>query len=154
MDPQLSKFEEKGDKTLIGKSESLGVHLSDIWVEEPPTTFVRRLLQEDLKAWGYKVSSGKEPIQLNAQVNKFSLGSRAISAVEFQADGAIDVTVTVSRADGTEVYKGRYVGTCTRKTASEFPTSEYMEKVFGQCIDEYEKKVRSDGRLRAALSPT
>lgn len=149
---QASKYEEKGDKTLIGKSESLGVHLSDIWVEEPPPVFVKRLLENTLTAWGYKVLSGKELNQLHGHVNRFSLESRAINALEFQADGAIDVDLDVSQANGTQLYKGHFVGACTYRTATEIPNKENMEKLFNRCIEEFQKQLESDSKLRSALS--
>jgi uncharacterized lipoprotein YajG len=150
--PQGSRYEEKGDKTLIGNSESLGVHLSDFWVQEPPHMFVKRLLEDDLRAWGFKVSADKEQKQLRAHVNTFSLKNRAISLLEFQVDGVIDVDSEVSRADGTQLYQGHHVGTCTHRTATEMPNQENMEKVFNRCVEEFQKHLEEDGNLRAALS--
>jgi uncharacterized lipoprotein YajG len=150
--PQGSRYEEKGDKTLIGNSESLGVHLSDFWVQEPPHMFVQRLLDDDLRAWGFKVSADNEKNQLHGRVNAFSLKSRAISAIEFQADGVIDVDLEVSRADGTQLYKGHYVGTCTHRTATEIPNKENMEKLFNRCVGELQTHLQEDGNLRTALS--
>ena len=149
---QVSKYEEKGDKTLIGRSESLGVHLSDIWVEEPPPVFVKRLLENTLTAWGYKVLSGNELNQLHGQVNKFSLESRAINALEFQADGAIDVDLDVSLANGTQLYKGNYIGACTYRSATKIPNKENLEKLFNRCVKEFQKQLESDSKLRSALS--
>jgi uncharacterized lipoprotein YajG len=147
-----SRYEEKGDKTLIGTSESLGVHISDFWVEEPPQMFIKRLLENDLKAWGFKVAPGNERNQLHGRVNKFSLQSRSISALEFQADGVIEVDLEVSQANGTAVYQNRFVGTCTHRTATEMPTKNNMERVFGACVEDFQKKVEGDANLRTALS--
>jgi hypothetical protein len=149
---QVSKYEEKGDKTLIGRSESLGVHLSDIWVEEPPPVFVKRLLENTLTAWGYKVLSGNELNQLHGQVNKFSLESRAINALEFQADGAIDVDLDVRLANGTQLYKGNFIGACTYRSATKIPNKENLEKLFNRCVKEFQKQLESDSALRSALS--
>ena len=148
---QLSRYEERGEKTQIGRSESLGVHLSDFWVEEPPPVIVKRMLENNLKAWGYQVVTNQQKVQLHGRVNKFALDSRAISPVEFQADGIIDVDLNVVR-DGTQTYKGHYVGTCTFKTATQIPNKDNMEKLFNSCFAEFQKRLDEDNMLRAALS--
>jgi hypothetical protein len=150
--PQASQYEEKGDKTPVGKSESLGVHMSDLWIAEPPPVFIKRLLQSDLTAWGYNVVPGSQQNQLHGHVNKFSLESRAASAIQFQADGMIDVDLEVTQADGKSKYKGHYVGICTRTTATEMPTQDYLSKLFDSCVDAFQKQLESDTNLRAALS--
>ncbi len=147
-----SKYEEKGDRTQLGRSESLGVHMSDFWVDEAPEAFIGRLLQSDLAAWGFQVSPGEQRNRLRARVNRFALDSKAANAVEFQADGVIDVDLEVDRADGTRLYKANYVGTCTRRSATEFPNRENMEKVFRACVDDFQKRLEADAGLRDALS--
>lgn len=146
-----SRYEERGDKTQIGRSESLGVHLSDLWMEEPPPVFVKRMLENNLKAWGYQVATSPQKVQLHGLVNKFSLDNRAINIFEFQADGVIDVELSVAK-DGLSTYKERYVGTCTFRTATEIPGQERMEKLFNACVAEFQKRLDGDNRLRAALS--
>ena len=150
--PQAGKYEEKGDKTLIGKSESLGVHLSDIWMEEPPPEFVKRILEDNLKAWGYKAAASNGRVQLHGHINQFALNSKAISAFELQADGVIDVDLEVTQATATPIFKGHYVETCTHKTVSELPNKENMEKLFSGCVEEFQKRLEADTQLRAALS--
>jgi len=150
--PQLNQYEEKSDKAQIGDSESLGVHLSDFWLEEQPPVFIQRVLENDLKAWGYKVVTDKEQIQLHGHLNKFSLQSRAINLFQFQADGMIDVELEVVKVNAPPYYKGHYVGMCTYKTATEIPNKANMEKLFNQCVEEFQKQLESDLKLRAALS--
>jgi uncharacterized lipoprotein YajG len=148
---QLSRYEERGEKTMIGKSDSLGVHLSDFWVNDPPPVIMKRMLEKNLKTWGYQVAENPQPIQLRARVAKFSLDSRAISMVEFQADGVIEVDLVVLR-DGAQTYKGQYSGTCTFRTATQIPNKENMDKLFNQCAREFQKTLDADNMLRAALS--
>ena len=148
---QASKYEEKSDKILVGKSESLGVHLSDIWMQEPPATFVKRLLEASLKSWGYQVSPAEAQLRIDARVNKFSIDSRAASAIEFQADGAIDADVIVNRATGATLYKGNYRGSCTQRTATQFPSKDYLEALFNRCVVDFQKQLQSDEKLRSAL---
>jgi uncharacterized lipoprotein YajG len=147
-----SRFEEKSDKTLIGKSDSLGVHLSDFWMEEPPARFVQRLIEANLKAWGHRIVPSGERMHVRGQVNRLSLNSKAISALEFQADGVIDVFVEVIPKDARPGYRRQYVGTCTFRTATSLPTKENMERVFNQCVDDLQKRISEDGALRAALA--
>ena len=149
---QATKYEEKREKTLIGKSESLGVHLSDIWMDEPPPAFVRRLLEHTVTAWGFSVVPGKGSARMQGNVREFLLNSRAINAFEFQADGVIDVEVTVSDALGTPLYGKRYVGRCSRRTATEMPTREHLETLFGRCIQAFQDGLEADAALRSALS--
>jgi hypothetical protein len=149
--PQLSRYEERGEKTQIGRSESLGVHLSDLWIEEPPPIFVKRMLENNLKAWGYQVATSQPKVQLHGQVNKFSLDNRAINIFEFQADGVIDVGLNVVK-DGVVAHKGNYVGSCSYRTATEIPGQERMEKLFNACVGEFQKRLDEDSKLRAALS--
>lgn len=149
--PQLSRYEERGERTQIGRSESLGVHLSDLWMEEPPPVFVKRMLENNLKAWGYQLATSPQKVQLHGLVNKFSLDNRAINIFEFQADGVIDVELSVTK-DGLSAYKERHVGTCTFRTATEIPGQERMEKLFNACVAEFQKRMDEDNRLRSALS--
>lgn len=148
---QLSRYEERGEKTQIGRSESLGVHLSDFWVNEPPPAIIKRILENSLKTWGYQVAAGPQPVQLHGRVNEFALDSRAISMIEFQADGLIDVDLNVIK-NGSSAYKGHYAGTCTFKTATQIPGKENMEKLFNNCIREFQKRLDEDNLLRAALT--
>jgi hypothetical protein len=150
--PQAGKYEEKGAWTPVGKSESLGVHLSDIWMEEPPPVFVKRMLENNLKAWGYKVISSNDRVQLHGHVNKFSLNSKAISALELQADGVIDVDLELTPANAAPLFKGHYVGTCTHRSATAIPNKENMEKLFSGCVEKFQKQLEEDTKLRAALS--
>ena len=150
--PQLNRYEEKSDKVQIGDSESLSVHLSDFWLQEPPQVFIQRVLENDLKTWGYKVVTDKEQIQLHGHLNKFSLISRAINLFEFQADGMIDVELEAIKGNAIPHYKGHYVGMCTYKTATEIPNKVNMEKLFNKCVEEFQKQLESDLKLRAALS--
>jgi uncharacterized lipoprotein YajG len=143
-----SQYEEKGDKALIGDSEWLGIRKKDFWVEEPPETFIKRLLENDLQAWGFKVSAINERNQLRGRVNKFSLQGRS-----FEVDGVIDVDLEVDRADGTQIYKNHFVGTCTHGTAGPgWQTKDSLEGVFGACVEEFQKKIETDANLRTALS--
>lgn len=151
MESPTSKYEESSEKTLIGKSESLGIHLSDIWIEERPATFLKRLVQADMEHWGYRVTSSGGELNVQVRVNKFSMGSRAINAFQFQADGVIDATLNVTRSDGTNLYSGHYRADCTRKTASEMPRKEYLQKIFDHCVSDFQVRLQSDGALRAAL---
>lgn len=150
--PQLNKYEEKSNKTKIGKSESLGVHLSDFWLEEPPPVFVQHLLEKNLKAWGYMAVTDNEQILLQVHLNKFSLESRAINIFQFQADGVIDIDLEVTKKNAPTHYKGHYVGMCTYRTATDVPNKTNMEKLFNQCVEEFQKQLESDLKLRAALS--
>lgn len=150
--PQLNQYEEKSGKVQIGDSESLGVHLSDFWLEEQPPVFIQRVLENDLKAWGYKIVADKEQIQLHGHLNKLSLKNRAINPFEFQADGVIDVELEVIKENSTPYYKGHYVGVCTYKTATEIPNKVNMERLFNKCVEEFQKQLESDLKLRAALS--
>lgn len=149
--PQLSRYEERGDKTQIGSSESLGVHLSDFWVKEPPPKLIQRMLENNLRAWGFRVTTKPQPIQLHGHVNEFSLNSKARSLVEFQADGVVDIDLDVIN-DGTRSYRGHYVGTCTFKTATQIPNETNMGRLFNVCLANLQKRLDEDGRLRAALS--
>jgi uncharacterized lipoprotein YajG len=152
LNPKTGQYEEKGDKVFIGRSESLGAHISDFWVEEPPDIFVKRLLENDLKAWGFTVSADEQQKRLHGRVNKFSLDSRSINPFEFQADGVIDVDLEVSRASGNQLYKGHYAGTCTHRTATEMPNKKNMEKLFSNCLEEFQKRLQEDANLRSALA--
>lgn len=150
--PQLNKYEEKSNKTIIGKSESLGVHLSDFWLEEPPSVFVQHLLEKNLKAWGHMAVTDNEQILLQVHLNKFSLESHAINIFQLQADGVIDVDLEVTKKNAPTHYKGHYVGICTYRTATEVPNKINMEKLFNQCVEEFQKQLESDLKLRTALS--
>jgi uncharacterized lipoprotein YajG len=147
-----SRFEEKSDKTLIGKSESLGVHVSDFWMEEPPARFVQRLIEANLKAWGHRVVQNGERVYMRAQVNRVSLDNKAVSALEFQADGMIDVVLEVVAKDSKPGYRRQYLATCTFRTATSLPNKDNMERTFNQCVDEFQKRISEDGALRAALA--
>lgn len=147
---QASRYEERGDKTAIGKSESLGVHLSDFWIQESPPVFVKRMLENNLKAWGYQVVTNPQQVQLLGRINKFTLDSRAINLFEFQAVGVIDVELNVVK-DSIPVYKGHYVGTCSYKTATEIPNKENMEKLFNSCVSEFQKRLEEDNKLRTII---
>lgn len=147
-----SRFEEKGDKTLIGKSESLGVHLSDFWMEEPPAKFVQRLVEANLKAWGHRIVASGERMHVRGQLNRLSLNNKAISALEFQADGVIDVLLEVVPKDAGPGYRRQYVSSCTFRTATSMPNKENMERMFSQCVEDLQKRISEDGALRAALA--
>lgn len=145
-------FEEKRDKPLIGKSESLGVHMSDFYLDSPPSSLIQRLLESNVKAWGHRIVSEKEQAELRALVNRLTLNSRAISAFEFQADGAIDVAVEVLRKDAKPGYRQQYAATCTWRSATSVPGKENMERTFDQCVADLQKRISGDTGLRAALS--
>jgi len=145
------KYEERSDKTLMGRSESLGVHLGDIWTQERPELFVKRLVEASLQRWGYRTASSAAPLKLQVRTTKFAIGSRALNALQFQADGAIDAELNVSRPDGAALYSGHYRGICTQTTASEMPGKEYLQQVFDRCAKDFQAKVESDAALRRAL---
>jgi uncharacterized lipoprotein YajG len=147
---QLSSYEEKTDRTQIGRSESLGVHLSDFWVEEPPPVTFKRILENNLKVWGFQATTDQQRLKLHGRVNKFSLDNRAINAFEFQADGIIDVDLDLT-INGIQAYKKHYVETCTFKTAS-IPNKEKMDKVFNDCVVQIQKRLDEDDELRNALT--
>lgn len=147
-----ARFEEKREKTLLGRSESLGVHLSDFWMEEPAARFVQRLLESHVKSWGHRVVADNEQVQLRGQVNRLSLNSKAISAFEFQADGAIDVELEVVPKDAAPRYRRQYVATCTFRTATSIPNKDNMDKMFNNCVADFQKRIAEDGALRAAVS--
>jgi hypothetical protein len=147
-----SKYEERSDKTLIGRSESLGVHLSDIWMEETPTTFVKRLVEASVQRWGYRIANAPGLLKLQVRITKLAMESRAINALQFQADGAIDADLNVSRPDGAALYSGHYRGACTQTTASETPGKEYLQQVFDRCVKDFQAKLESDAALRQALA--
>lgn len=65
--PPAAKHEEPGDKTLIGRSESLGVHLSDIWMREAPAAFAGRLVEASIARWGYRVASSGASLKLRVR---------------------------------------------------------------------------------------
>lgn len=146
---QLSSYEETTDKTQVGRSESLGVHLSDFWVEEAPPFIVKGMLENNLKAWGYQITPDQQRTKLHGQVNQFALNNRAINAFQFQADGVIDINLSVFK-DDLQAYKINYVETCTFKTAS-IPGKENMNKVFNECVAQIQKRLDEDKKLRAAL---
>ena len=146
-----SKYEERSDKTLIGRSESLGVHLSDISMQEAPAAFVKRVVESSLEYWGYRPSSAGGLLKVQVRVNKFSMDSRAINAFQFQSDGAIDADLNVSRTDGAALYSGHYQSACTQTTASQMPSKEYLEQIFDRCVKDFQAKLESDASLRAAL---
>lgn len=146
-----SKYEERNDKTLIGRSESLGVHLSDIWIEEPPAAFLRRVVESSLEYWGYRPSSAGGLLKVQVRVNKFSMDSRAINAFQFQADGAIDAQLNVVRPDGAALYSGHYQSVCTQTTASQMPSAAYLDQIFDRCVKDFQAKLESDAALRKAL---
>ena len=145
------KYEERGDKTLIGTSESLGVHLSDIWIEESPESFVKRLVEASLQRWGYRTQGAAGALKLQVRMAKLAMGSRAINALQFQADGAIDAELNVARRDGRELYSRHYRGACTQTTATEGPGEEYLQKVFDRCVKDFQANLESDAALRRAL---
>lgn len=151
---RAGKYEEEGSKVYVGNSESLGVHLSDIWLGESPARFVRRLLESDLRSLGYEVLPGRDAAhdRVEGYVNRFSITSRAINPVQFQADGVIDIDVSVNRSDGARLYKGHYVGTCMFRTATEIPNQTNLGKLLGRCVDDLQRHLHSDASLRAALS--
>ena len=146
-----SQYEERSDKTLIGRSESLGVHLSDIWIEQSPETFVKRLVEASVQRWGYRTASSAGSLKLQVRVRKFAMDSRAINALQFQADGAIDADVNLSRPDGAALYSGHYAGACTQTTGSKMPGKEYLQHVFDGCVKDFQAKLESDAALRQAL---
>jgi hypothetical protein len=148
---QLSSYEGRSKKTHIGKSESLGVHLSDFWVVESPPLIIKRMLENNLKTWGYQVTTNTHPVQLHGHVNKYALNNKAINYFQFQADGVIDVDLLVVK-NSIQTYKGHYVGTCTFKTASQAPNKDNMEKLFNSCVTEFQKRLDEDNLLRAALA--
>lgn len=145
-------YEERSDKTLIGTSESLGMHLSDLWLAQAPSEFVARLLRHDLEQWGYGIAAGSGRTTVEARVNRLSLESRAANPVQFEANGVIDADVDVVRADGSPAYKGHYVATCTRRTATEMPSQAYLSKVFDGCVADFQGQIASDAKLRSALA--
>ena len=147
-----TRYGNKSGKTLIGESESLGVHISDIWLEEPPPVFVKRLLENIITPWGYRVSSGKELNQLSGHINRFFIESKAINVLQFQFSGVIDVDLSVHQENGTELYNGNFVGTCKRVTATEVAGKDNLEKLFNLCIEEFQKQLESDIKLRYSLS--
>ena len=146
---KLSSYEETTEKTQVGRSESLGVHLSDFWVEEPPPFIVKSMLENNLKAWGYQAVSDQQRIKLNGPVNQFALNNRAINAFQFQADGVIDIDLSVFK-DGFQTHRINYAETCTFKTAS-MPGKENMNKVFNECVAQIQKRLDEDKDLRSAL---
>ena len=146
-----SKYEERSDKTLIGKSESLGVHLSDIWIEQSPESFVKRLVEASVQRWGYRTHGAAGPLELQVRMAKLSIGSRAISALQFQADGAIDADLNVSRRGGPALYSRHYRGACTQTTATQMPGREYLQQVFDRCVKDFQASLESDPALRRAL---
>lgn len=146
-----SKYEERSDKTLIGKSESLGVHLSDIWIEQSPETFVKRLVEASVQRWGYRTASSAGSLKLQVRIRKLAMDSRAINALQFQADGAIDADLDISRPDGAPLYRGHYQGACTQTTASEMPGKEYLQQIFDRCVKDLQAKLESDAALRQTL---
>ena len=147
-----SAFEEKRDNPLIGRSESLGVHLSDFYLDGPSPRLVQRLLESNVKAWGHRIVPDKEQAELRAQVSRLTFNSRAISAFELQADGVIDVALEVVRKDARPGYRQQYVATCTWRSATSVPGKENMERVFDQCVADLQKRIEADAGLRAALS--
>lgn len=147
-----SRFEESGDKWLIGTSESLGVHLSDFWLAEPPARLVQRLVEADVNAWGHRVVPNGEQVQVRGQVNRVALNSRAINAFEFQADGVIDVVLRVVPKGTGREYRQQYVATCTFRSATSIPDQENMEHTFNQCVKEFQKRIAEDRALNAALA--
>ena len=149
---QGSRFEEKSDKARLGRSDSLGVHLSDIWIEDPPASFVRRLLEADLKAFGHSVGTNPEYFLVHGQVKRLSLDSKAANLLEFQADGVIEADVDISRPGAAPHYRGHYLATCTFRTATSVPNKENMEKLFNQCVEQFQRQVMDDAKLRAALA--
>lgn len=149
--PQLSQYEKMGGETQIGSSESMGVHLSTFWIKEAPSKLIERMLQNNLKAWGYQATSQPQAIRLLGHIKKFSLNSKAINPFEFQADGVIDLNLDVTK-DSRSSYKGDYVGTCTFKTATQIPNQNNMDKLFNDCLAKLQAQLDNDNRLRAALS--
>lgn len=145
------KYEERSDKTLMGRSESLGVQLGDIWTQERPELFVKRLVEATVQRWGYRTASSGAPLKLQVRTTKFAIDSRAINALQFQADGAIDAELNVSRRDGAALYSGHYRGACTQTTATEMPGREYLQQVFDRCVKDLQAKLESDAALRQAL---
>lgn len=149
--PTAGKYEERSDKTLIGTSESLGVHLSDIWMEERPESFVKRLVEASVQRWGYRTEGAAGPLELQVRMAKLAIGSRAINALQFQAEGAIDAELTVSRRGGHALYSRHYRGACTQTTATEMPSKEYLQQIFDRCVKDFQASVESDAALRRAL---
>lgn len=149
--PQLSQYEKMGGETQIGSSESMGVHLSTFWIKEAPSKLIERMLQNNLNAWGYQVTSQPQAIQLLGHIKKFALNSKAINAFEFQADGVVDLSLDVTK-NGRSSYKGDYVETCTFKTATQIPNQDNMDKLFSDCLTKLQTQLDNDSRLRAALS--
>jgi len=147
-----SKYEEKSDKTLIGNSESLGVHLSDIWLQDTRAAFVKRLVTASLEGWGYRVSSAPGQPKVQVRANKVAMESKAINMFQFQADGAIDADLDVSRPDGSTLYRGHYKSECTQTTATETPSKEYLQKIFDRCVSGFQAQLDADAALREALS--
>jgi len=145
------KYEERGDKTLVGTSESLGVHLSDIWIQERPESFVKRLVEASVHRWGYRTEGAAGALKLEVRMAKLAMGSRAINALQFQADGAIDAELNVSGRDGPVLYSRHYRGACTQTTATEGPGEEYLQKVFDRCVKDFQANLESDAALRRAL---
>jgi hypothetical protein len=128
------------------------VQLSDFWMEEPPASFVQRLVEANLRAWGYNIVPTGEKMQVRGEVNRFSLNSKAISALEFQADGVIDVVLEALPKPAGPAYRQQYVATCTFRTATSIPNAENMQRLFDQCVDDLQKRITSDSALRGALT--
>lgn len=128
-----------GQRTTIG-----GISMGMVEVNPTPTAVTGSVLQSELRGLGFDIATAASPVRLSARLTRFEIQTPA-TALYWDINGAVDIELSASRADGRQ-QAAAYQTRCTDRTYA-WPGEDLIAKVLDGCLRELGSRVRADGEL-------
>jgi uncharacterized lipoprotein YajG len=143
--------DDRKDTNTEGKSTAaFGVPMGQIRFEPSPATLLGQAIISEIKAAGHAVTDSAEGAQITGAILEFEAHTdTTLLYWDVIGNLAVSLQISVARKTGSSAPLN-YQTRCMDRTYV-WPSEAVIAGVMGQCIDDFVKKLRNDGRAAAAL---